>query len=77
MTGQPTSAHGKSTVAEIVNLKRARKQKARAEKDKAAEANRAKHGTPKRLRDLKKAESDKAARNIEGHKLTDARNDEE
>ena len=64
-------------MAEIVNLKRVRKQKARGEKDKAAEANRAKHGTPKRLRELNKAEADKAAQDIEGHKLTDARNDEE
>jgi hypothetical protein len=55
-------------MAEIVNLRRARKDKARAQKDKAAEANRAAHGTPKSLRDLAKARSEKAARNLDAHK---------
>lgn len=63
-------------MSEIVNLKRVRKQKARAEKDRTAEANRIQHGTPKHLRDLKQAEEEKAARDIEGHKLTDEHNDD-
>ena len=37
-------------MAEIVNLNRARKAKARAEKDKTAQANRIAHGTPKALK---------------------------
>lgn len=56
-------------MSEIVNLRRVRKQKARVEKDKAAEANRAKHGTAKPVRDLAKARAEKDARDIEGHKL--------
>ena len=55
-------------MAEIVNLRRARKAKARGEKEKTAEANRLLHGTPKNLRDLAKAKSDKAARNLDAHK---------
>ena len=63
-------------MAEIVNLKRMRKQKAREERGAEAQANRVKHGTPKPLRDLKKAEDEKAAREIEAHKLTEAPDDE-
>ena len=53
---------------EIINLRRARKAKAKSEKQKAAEANRVKHGTPKKLRDLAKARSEKAARDLDAHK---------
>ena len=42
-------------MGEIVNLRRARKAKARDEKEKAADANRVVHGTPKALRNLAKA----------------------
>ena len=59
-------------MAEIVNLKRVRKQKARKEKEAEAEANRVEHGTPKHLRDLKKAEDEQATRYIEGHKLDES-----
>jgi len=55
-------------LADVVNLRRARKAKARNEKEKAAEANRLLHGTPKNLRDLSKARSDKAARDLDAHK---------
>jgi hypothetical protein len=55
-------------MAEIVNLRRARKAKARGEKEKAAEVNRTLHGTPKHLRDLAKAKSAKAARDLDAHK---------
>lgn len=58
-------------MAEIVNLKRVKKQKARAEKSAAAEANRAKHGTAQHLRDAGKAAGENAARRLEGHKLDD------
>ena len=56
-------------MAEIVNLNRARKAKAKAEKQKTAEANRVSHGTPKRLRNLAKDAADKADQSLSGHKL--------
>jgi hypothetical protein len=55
-------------MAEIVNLRRARKAKAKVEKDKAADANRISHGAPKDVRDLAKARADKAARELDAHK---------
>jgi hypothetical protein len=55
-------------MGEIVNLRQARKAKARDEKAKSAEANRTLHGTPKRLRNLAKAKSEKAARDLDAHK---------
>lgn len=58
-------------MAEIVNLKRARKAKSRRAKEAVADANRAKHGVAKPVRDFTKARSEKAARDVEGHKLVD------
>lgn len=55
-------------MAEIVNLRQARKAKARDEKAKTANANRTLHGTPKRLRNLAKARSEKSARDLDAHK---------
>jgi hypothetical protein len=55
-------------MGDIVNLRRARKAKARDEKAKTADANRLLHGTPKPLRELAKARSDKAARDLDAHK---------
>ena len=55
--------------AEIVNLKRARKARAKAEKEKTAEANRVLHGTPKALRNLSKAAADKVDQALSGHRL--------
>jgi hypothetical protein len=56
-------------MAEIINLKRARKTRDKAEKEKAAEANRILHGTPKHLRNLTEARKDKADALLSGHKL--------
>jgi hypothetical protein len=56
-------------MAEIVNLRRVRKAKTRAEKDKAAQANRVAHGTPKALRNLGEAAAEKAEKSLSGHKL--------
>ena len=56
-------------MAEIINLKRARKAQARAEKDRTAEANRISHGTPKALKKLEQARRDQAAGRLGGHKL--------
>ena len=58
-------------MAEIVNLRRAKKAKARAAKEGEAAANRAKFGTTKGTRDLAKARVDKAARDLAGHKKDD------
>ncbi len=65
------SARRRGTMAEIVNLRRARKAKGRAEKDRVAEANRAKHGVAKPVRDLAKAREAKATRDLESSKLED------
>jgi hypothetical protein len=56
-------------MTEIINLRRVRKAKARAEKDKTAEANRVAHGTPKALRNLNEAAAEKAKNSLSGHKL--------
>jgi len=62
-------------MAEIVNLRRARKAKARSEKGKTAEANRVAHGTPKALRNLAAARKDKADQALSSHKLEKGKND--
>jgi hypothetical protein len=46
-------------MAEIVNLRRARKAKARTERETEADANRSKHGVAKAVRDLAKARNEK------------------
>ena len=56
-------------MAEIINLRRARKAKQRAEKEKTAQANRVLHGTPKRLRKLSEAEKSKTERQLSGRRL--------
>ncbi len=56
-------------MAEIVNLKRVKKAKARAAKEDEAATNRARFGTPKHLRELTKARSEKAAADLEAGKL--------
>jgi Domain of unknown function (DUF4169) len=54
--------------AEIINLNRARKAKARAEKAQTAEQNRVQHGTPKHLKRLGKTRAEKARRDLDAHK---------
>jgi hypothetical protein len=63
----PAPRHAKMT--EIVNLKRARKARAKADKDKTAEANRVLYGTPKAVRNLAEARKAKADGTLSGHKL--------
>jgi hypothetical protein len=58
-------------MSEIVNLRRARKAKARDEKEKIAAANRAKHGVAKSVRALAEARGEKVARDLESHRLKD------
>jgi hypothetical protein len=62
-------------MAEIVNLRRARKAKEKAQKQKTAEANRVLHGTPKAVRKLSDARKDKAEQQLTGHKLEKDQND--
>jgi hypothetical protein len=54
---------------EIVNLRRARKAKARYQAEEAAASNRARFGTPKPTRDLTKARLEKAAQTLDSHQL--------
>lgn len=56
-------------MAEIVNLRRVRKAKARDEKSREADANRVKHGIAKPVRELAKARAEKQARDVDAHKL--------
>jgi len=62
-------------MAEIVNLNRARKAKAKAEKARQADANRVAHGTPKNLRKLEQAKKDKAEQSLAGHRLENGETD--
>ncbi len=56
-------------MAEIINLRRARKQRARQDADKQAQQNRIAFGRTKAERSLTQAERDKAARTLDGHRL--------
>lgn len=61
MSGRPASARPKGTMAEIVNLRRARKAKARAEAAAEADANRTKHGVSAKLHKLSRTRAEKDA----------------
>lgn len=54
-------------MSNVVNLNRFRKQQARDEKRRDGDANAAKHGLSKAVKDLTKARSDKARRDLDGH----------
>ena len=54
--------------ADIVNLRRARKVKARAEREKTAADNRAAFGRSKVEKQVTKAERERAARAIDAHR---------
>ncbi|HUJ46546.1 MAG TPA: DUF4169 family protein [Rhizomicrobium sp.] len=56
-------------MAKIVNLKRVRKAKARNAKAAEADANRARHGVAKKVRDLAHAQNEKVLRDVEAGKL--------
>lgn len=56
-------------LAEIVNLRRVKKAKARAEKSATADANRAKNGVAKSVRELAKARDAKAAHDLDAKRL--------
>lgn len=56
-------------MAEVINLRMARKAKDRAEKARRADANRAKFGQAKADRKARRAETDRATRELDGKKL--------
>jgi hypothetical protein len=56
-------------MAEIINLRRTKKQKARAAKEREAEVNRVRFGTPKSQEKVNSARSDKARSDLDGKKL--------
>ncbi len=55
----------------VVNLNRFRKKKARADKEKQAEENRAKYGRTKGEKAKYKRDMEKLANHVEGHKRED------
>ena len=59
-------------MSEIVNLKRARKAKARSSAEAKAAQNRVTHGLTKLEKELAKAEQEGARRKLDGHKRDDA-----
>lgn len=58
-------------MAEIINLRMARKAKARGEAEKQAQANRALHGQSKAARAISKAEKERAELLLDGVKRED------
>lgn len=57
-------------MADIINLRMARKHKARADKERVAEQNRALHGRSKVERDRERQEAQRAEKFIDGHRLS-------
>ncbi|HEV2631431.1 MAG TPA: DUF4169 family protein [Pseudolabrys sp.] len=55
-------------MAELINLRLARKRAQRRKGEQDAENNRLVHGEPKALRDLRRLEAQKNARAIEAHR---------
>ncbi len=58
-------------MGEVVNLRQARKRKARAERERSAEANRLKHGQPKAQKERTRLEEDRARRTHDAHRRDD------
>ena len=56
-------------MAEIINLRRSKKAKARAEKEEQASLNRVRFGTPKSQEKVNSARSEKERTDLEGKKL--------
>jgi len=64
-------------MADLINFRRARKARDKAAKEQTSEANRVRHGTPKRLRKLAQAQKDKAEQSLAGHRLEKGQDDNE
>ncbi len=58
-------------MGDVINLRRARKDKARGEKEKQAEANRLQFGRTKAERKLTDARNELAGKKLDDHKLGD------
>ena len=55
-------------MADLINLRNARRRAERQKKEREAEASRLAHGQPKALRELRKAEERKAARDLDARR---------
>ena len=62
-------------MADLINLRQARKARAKAEKEKTAQANRVAHGTSKSVRNLAEARKEKADKALSSHKLENDKDD--
>lgn len=58
-------------MGEVVNLRQARKRKARVERERTAEASRLRHGQPKAQKERVRLEEDRARRIHEAHRRDD------
>ena len=56
-------------MAELINLRNARRRAERLKKEREAGTNRLSHGQPKHVRELRKAEDRKAARELDARRL--------
>lgn len=56
-------------MAELINLRTARKQAKRRQDDERAKAARLAHGTTKHARQIAEARQDKATRDLDGHRI--------
>ena len=56
-------------MAELINLRTARKQAKRRDSEQLAQTNRLAHGQPKRARDLDDAQQKKASRDLDRHRI--------
>ena len=56
-------------MAEIINLRRARKQRARAEREAEAETNRARHGRTKAEKQHDATDQERHERSLDGHRI--------
>jgi hypothetical protein len=56
-------------MAELINLRNARRRAQRLKEEREADVNRLAHGQPKHLRDVRKAAERKAARDLDAHRL--------
>ncbi len=63
-------------MTKIINLRQARKQRARDDKRASGDANAAKFGEAKPLRDARQAEADRSARIHDAHRLDGRRDDD-
>ena len=63
--------------AEIINLRRARKERARIEKERQAEENRRLFGLNKAERRHEAQEKDRQSRQLDGHEIVSSRSDDE